>query len=180
MNQAVPCLTNNGWTNKRTDGPTDGLSFAYDELAAALTARGRGTSYKSPGTGNWNEGNFHRGSLQETISIGESSFIGPVMTRLILSSGGGANGLINLPTIFIFPFCTTRFLVFTEIQTAEVWILLRGMLSIWGIMYLLWNHEKCLCIFYLQWIRLMNVSNFWLWVSGIRYDKIGDVCVICL
>lgn len=42
----------NGRTDGRTNGPTDGLSFAYDEPAAALTARGRGTSYKSPGTGN--------------------------------------------------------------------------------------------------------------------------------
>lgn len=67
----------NGWT----DEPTDGLSFAYDEPVAALTARGRGTSYKSPGTGNWNEGSSDRGSIQETISTGESSFIGRAMTR---------------------------------------------------------------------------------------------------
>ncbi|KAL2713151.1 hypothetical protein V1478_017344 [Vespula squamosa] len=35
------------WT---TDKRTDGLSFAYNEPMVALTARGRGTSYKSPGT----------------------------------------------------------------------------------------------------------------------------------
>lgn len=32
--------------------PTDGLTFAYDGPARALTARGCGMSYKSPGTSN--------------------------------------------------------------------------------------------------------------------------------
>lgn len=38
--------------SRTKDKPTDGLTFAYDEPARALTARGRGTSYKSPGTSN--------------------------------------------------------------------------------------------------------------------------------
>lgn len=67
-------LTNVWWTldppspTRTKDKPTDGLTFAYDEPARALTARGRGTSYKSPGTSNWNEGNFEEGLHEQTRS----------------------------------------------------------------------------------------------------------------
>lgn len=60
---------NTGPAFSRSDeGQTDGLTFAYDEPARALTARGRGTSYKSPGTSNWNEGNFEEGLHEQTRS----------------------------------------------------------------------------------------------------------------
>lgn len=109
----------NGWT----DEPTDGLSFAYDEPVAALTARGRGTSYKSPGTGNWNEGSSDRGSRQSMSkrqSVQEKVLSSTEQWRgRVLSSGEGTKALINAATISSCPLYTISCAVLLHLSKKE-------------------------------------------------------------